>query len=142
MGSGSDGVVVSSALREQLLSLSTSASKPKGTILFRRGDACSGVFLICKGKVRLVLEDTGPAFPPRILGSGCIVGLPSAIGGSPYSLTAEVVEQAELACVPKLALCECLKQDSQLCFEVMHMLSYEISTARTAIKHSGAHRPR
>jgi CRP-like cAMP-binding protein len=137
MGSGSDGLVVSAALRDQLLALSTAVSKPKGTVLFRRGDACAGMFLICSGKVCLSLEAADTAFRPRILGAGSVVGLPAAVGGSNYSLTAEVLEDAELACVSQKALADCLRQNSALCFEVMSILSNEISETRSALKHSG-----
>lgn len=137
MGSGSECLVVSAALRDQLLALSTAVSRPKGTVLFRRGDACSGVFLICSGKVRLALDVADSAFRPRILGSGCVIGLPAAISGSTYSLTAEVIEQAELACVLQKALTSCLRENPVLCFEVMSILSNEISETRSALKHSG-----
>jgi len=134
MGSGSEDPAISSALREQLLQLSTPASKSKGTILFRRGEVCVGVFLICKGKVRLALDAPSWAFPPRILGPGCVAGLPAALADSPYSLSAEVVEDAELACISQRALCECLRQNAKLCFEVMDILSHEISSTRSAMK--------
>jgi len=137
MGSDSEGLVVSAALREQLLILSTAVSRPKGTVLFSRGDACAGVFLICSGKVRLALDVADSAFRPRILGAGCVVGLPSAVGGSNYSLTAEVLEDAELACVSQKALTDCLLENPVLCFEVMSILSNEISETRSALKHSG-----
>ncbi|MGB9237135.1 MAG: Crp/Fnr family transcriptional regulator [Terriglobales bacterium] len=141
MVSESDGLVVSSALREQLLLLAAVVSKPRGTILFRRGDACAGVFLLCNGKVRLLLEDPAAILRPRIVGAGCVIGLPAAVGGSAYSLTAEVVEQAELACVPQEALNNCLQQNIELCFEVMNILSQELSETRSAIKQSGGPRP-
>ncbi len=138
MGSGLECLVVSAALREQLLALSTAVSKTKGTVLFHRGDACAGVSLICSGKVRLALDVADSAFRPRILGAGCVIGLPSAISGSAYSLTAEVLEDAELACVPQKALADCLRQNSAICFEVMSILSNEISETRSALKHSGS----
>ncbi len=137
MGSGSECFVVSAALREQLLVLSTAVYRPKGAVLFRRGDACAGIFLICSGRVRLALDVADSAFRPRILGAGCVVGLPSAVGGSNYSLTAEVLDDAELACVSQEALTDCLRQNSVLCFEVMNILSHEISETRSALKHSG-----
>ena len=137
MASTTDGPVVSAALSAQLLAISTSVSRPKGTTLFRRGDPCMGVFLIKKGKVRLSLDSSGDLFGPRILGQGCVVGLPSAVANSPYSLTAEVVEDAELACVPQQALADWLRKDSVMCFEVMDILSHEISHTRSAIKNSG-----
>jgi len=138
MVSTSDGLIVSSALSQQLSLISTALSKRKGEMLFRRGDACAGVFLIRQGKVRLSLDDTTAFFRPRILGEGSVVGLPAAVANAPYSLTAEVVEDAELACVPQKVLADCLRQNAALCFEVMDILSHEISTTRSVIKNGGA----
>ena len=130
-------LVVSPAMREQLLRLATAMSKAKGSILFQHGDAVLGLFLIRSGKVRLALDGANSSFPSRVLGPGSIAGLPATVAGSPYSLTAEVIEDAELAFVPRLALLECLQQNSQLCFEVMDMLSGEISQTRSVLKNCG-----
>lgn len=134
MASESDGLAVSPALREQLLQLATAASRPKGTILFRRGQRCAGVFLVRAGRVRLELDAPSWAFPPRIVGADCVLGLPAALADAPYSLTAEVIEDADLACIPQMALCECLRLNAQFCFEVMEILSHEISSTRAAMK--------
>jgi len=131
-------LVVSIALREQFLAAGTPVLKRKGTILFSRGDPVTGLFLIRSGRVSLVLDGANPAFPPRTLGAGAVVGLPAAVGGSPYSLTAKVVEDAELAFVPCQAVAECLKQNPALCFEVMDILSREISGTRSALKRGSA----
>ena len=130
-------LVVSPAMREQLLRLATAMSKAKGSILFRHGDAVLGLFLICSGKVCLGLDGADSAFPPRILGRGSVAGLPATVAGSPYSLTAEVLEDAELAFVSRPALLDCLQQNPQLCFEVMDMLSGEISQTRSVLKNCG-----
>lgn len=130
-------LVVSSAMQEQLLLLGTTLSKAKGTVLFRHGDAVLGVFLILSGKIRLALDGASSSFPFRILGPGSVAGLPASVAGSPYSLTAEVVEDAELAFVPRLALLECLQKNPQICFEVMDILSREISQTRSVIKRGG-----
>jgi len=140
MAGGSGNLVVSAELRERLLLLATRISQSKGAVLFRHSDPVRGVFLICSGRVRLSLDGVDVAFPPRILGAGSVVGLPATVAGSPYSLTAQVVEDAELAFVPRDAVVDCLKQNPQLCFEVMDMLSAEISGTRFALKKKGAAR--
>ncbi|MGB9492546.1 MAG: Crp/Fnr family transcriptional regulator [Terriglobales bacterium] len=134
MDSESDGLIASPALREQLLLLSTTVSKPNGAVLFARGDPCTGAFLICKGKVRLSLDAKNAVFPARVLGTGCVVGLPSAVSGLAYSLTAEVLDEAVLACVSKEKLGAFLRQSSEMCMEVMRVLSHEISMTRAALK--------
>jgi CRP-like cAMP-binding protein len=135
-------LVVSPALREQLLLIGKPVRKRKGTVLFARGDTVIGLFLICSGKVSLELEKGHPAFPARTLGPGTVVGLPAAVGGLPYSLSAKVVEDAELAFVPRELVTDFLKKNPTLCFEVMDILSREISGTRSALKGTGARPPR
>jgi len=139
MAPGGD-LIVSAAMREKILQAATIVNKPRGSVLFRRGDAVAGLYLIRSGRVSLAMDAVNRAFPPRILGAGSVVGLPATVAGSPYSLTAEVIEDAELAFVPRQAVVDCLKQNSQLCFEVMDILSSEITGTRSAMK--GDSRPR
>src|ERR1700690_13977 len=114
------GLVVSAALREEFLRLATSvSSEAKGTVLFRRGDAVRGLYLIKSGRVSVGLDTGSVAFPPRLLGAGAVAGLPASVAGSPYSLTAEVIADAELAFVPPPVVMACLQANPQLCFEVM-----------------------
>ena len=127
-------LVVSPELKEKLDHLATVVSMPKGKILFRRGDDVTGVFLIRSGKVRLSLDCESPLYPARVLGAGSVVGLPATVSGAPYSLTATVVEDSELAFVSRSAVIDCLRASPSLCFQVMEMLSAEILGIRSALK--------
>ncbi len=129
-------LIPSPALREQLQQCGSVVSKTKGTILFRRGDEAAGLYLILSGKVSLTLDAEGSIFPTRVLGPGCIAGLPSTVSGSPYSLTAEVVQDAKLAFVPRADVVDCLQKHPGLCLQAMKMLSGEISNIRSALKNS------
>jgi CRP-like cAMP-binding protein len=131
--SGSN-LIPSAELKEQFLRLGTLMSKPKGTILFRRGDEVTGLFLVVSGKVSLRLESESPIFPTRVLFAGCVVGLPGTVSGNPYSQTAEVTQAADLAFVPRAAVLDLLHKDSVLCFQVMEMLSGEIGEIRSVFK--------
>lgn len=139
-GTGLSSLVVSAEMREELLRVATGvSSEPKGKILFQRGDEARGLYLICSGKVSLGLETGAPAFPTRFVGPGAVVGLPATVAGSPYSLTAEVIEKSEVAFVSRTAMLACLAANAQLCFEVMQLLSGEISGTRAALKQGGPH---
>ena len=127
-------------LTQHLERLATIVHKPKGTILFRRGDPASGLYLIHRGEVSLTINCDDAFFPPKILTGGCLVGLPGTISGNPYSLTAEVVKDAELAFIPRPAVLDLLQRNSPLCFQVMEMLSDEISQIRSAFKSTDTHR--
>jgi CRP-like cAMP-binding protein len=80
-------------------------------------------------------------YPPRILGPGAIAGLPATVSGNPYSLNAKVVEDSELAFVPRNAVMACLQNNPLLCFQVMDMLSGEISDIRSAFRQNDSTRP-
>ncbi|MGA9640494.1 MAG: Crp/Fnr family transcriptional regulator [Terriglobales bacterium] len=126
--------VVSSAMQEELVRLGSAISEKKGTVLFRRGDAVHGLYLVRSGRVSLSLSEEAPALPTRIAGAGSVVGLPGTVAGTAYSLMAEVIEDAELVFVARAEVIECLQRNQALCFEVMDLLSAEISGARAALK--------
>ena len=129
-----NNLISSAELREELERLSTSITKPKGSILFRRGEKPLGLFLVRRGRVGLCLDGKTKAYPVRKLGSGAIVGLPARVSGKPYSLTAEVLQESELAFVPRHLVVSCLKNNPILGFEVINMLSSEICDIRSVFK--------
>lgn len=128
-------------LEAQLQRRSTAVTRAKGAILFRRGDAVQGVFLVLQGAVSLSLDDGCLVYPARVLGPGSIIGLPATVAGAPYSLTAEVVEDAELAFVDRESILECLRSHPDLCLQVMDLLGNEIAGVRSALKLVDVGRP-
>ena len=133
------GLVVSEGLREVLLRDATSVThEPKGKVLFRKGDEARGLFLICSGRVTTELETEKFTIPPRIIGAGAVLGLPSTVAGSPYSLTAEVLDKAELAFIPREVVLKILSTNPELCFEVLQLLGGEISATRNVIRQIGS----
>lgn len=128
-------------LQAQLQRVSNIISCAKGTVLFHRGDAVRGAFLVRRGSVSLSLEIGNPHYPTRVLGPGSIVGLPATMANAPYSLTAQVAEDAELAFVDRQSMMDCLRLHPELCFQVMDLLSNEITSIRSALKHVDLGRP-
>lgn len=112
----------------------SSVSKPRGAVLFQRGDQVSGAFLIHKGKVALELDPASAIYPTRTLGPGCVAGLPATVSGAAYSLTAKVVHDCELAYIPRKQVIKLLGANSRLCLLAMEMVSQEISRMRSAVK--------
>ena len=121
-------------LRSHLEAIATEVSKARGTALFRRGDEVSGVFLVRSGKIKLGLGCDESLYPSRILGEGALVGLPATMSGEPYSLTAEVLEDSRLGFVSREAVLDLLGKNSKLSFQVMQLLSEEISGMRSTMK--------
>lgn len=121
-------------LKAQLESLGSRTEKGKGTFLFRRGDAPSGIYLILNGQIRLGLERDPRGFPSRMIGAGSLLGLPSTLSNSPYSLTAEIMEDSVLIYLPGDELRRLLRDQPQLCFDVMTILTEELNQTRAALE--------
>jgi CRP-like cAMP-binding protein len=127
-------------LKAQLESAGSAVQKEKGTFLFRRGDAAAGVYLVVRGEIRLGLERDPRGFPSRLIGEGSVLGLPSTLSNSPYSLTAEVMESSRLIFVAAERLRQLLRDQPQLCFDVMTILTEELTQTRAALEQ--LHEPR
>jgi CRP-like cAMP-binding protein len=137
------GLLVPPLLQSELNRVASVSREKKGTILFRRGEAGKGVFLVLKGKVDLQLDGKVSVYQTRTLGRGSILGLPATLSGGTYSLGAKVSEDAELGFVSREAFLELLARDSNLCFEAMHILGNEIAAIRSALVSTKAkNRPR
>ncbi len=122
------------ASTELFQELQAAASKivlPQGAILFRRGEAPTGVFLVLGGSVNLELEGVGGPGAVRSHGPGSVVGLPASLSGNTYSLTAQVAEDASLGFIPRAKFLELMAKSPPLCLQVMQILSEEIGHSRT-----------
>ena len=135
-----DTLVAPDSLKTQLESVGSKIQKEKGAFLFRRGDEARGVYLILSGKIRLGLERDPRGFPSRLIGEGSVLGLPSTLSNSPYSLTAETMEDARMCFVPSDNLRQLLRDKPQLCFDVMNILTEELTQTRAALER--LHEPR
>jgi|SRR5581483_2390226 len=128
-----ENLVVPAELKKKLEERGSVISRPKGTVLFRRGDPAQGLFLVRRGEVTLGLGCESAAYPPRMLGAGSVVGLPATMSGAPYSLTAEVTEDSQLSFVPRSVVLKLLRSSPELGFAVMAILGDEISKIRSAV---------
>lgn len=126
--------LVSPALESELRSAGTHIVKPKGSTLFRTGQPVKGAFLIHSGRVRMSLDHSA-LYPARTLGSGRIIGLPATFSGEPYSLTATAEQNCHLYFIPRARLLEILRRKPEVGFQIVRMLSEEISQMRKAAIH-------
>ena len=99
--------------------------KPRSTVLFRRGEKASGMFVVLSGKVILDLGvDSALA---RTCGRGALVGLPSTLTRHDYSMTATVTEDAELGFWSPDALDSLLRNRPDLCQPLLTILGEKIA---------------
>lgn len=127
-------LVAPEELKAHLIATGRSIERGRGTYLFRRGDPVNGIFLVAEGVVRLGLDGNPASFPWREVGAGSVVGLPATLSDSNYTLTAEVVEDSRLIFLPRQTLVELLRQKPELCFQVMNILTEELTQTRGALE--------
>ncbi|HYE23603.1 MAG TPA: cyclic nucleotide-binding domain-containing protein [Clostridia bacterium] len=118
-------------LRDQLIAIGTPVTASKSEVLFRRGDAGRGVFVVVDGKVLLTAGE-GPLAVHRVCRAGCILGLPATMRERPYSLTAECMQTTTLAHVSGADFHELLRKNPLHALQVVHMLADEVGTLRRA----------
>ena len=102
-------------------------NEPKQTVLFRRGEAAFGMFLILKGKVSLDFGVDGSNPLNTSYGPGALVGLPASVTGHNYSMTATVTEDAEVGFISMKALQELLGSRPEFCRQLLTILSARVA---------------
>jgi CRP-like cAMP-binding protein len=101
--------------------------KTKSSVLFRRGEKASGMFIVLSGRVILDFGvDASPAIN-RSYGAGALVGLPAALTRRNYSMTATVAQDSQLGFWPTEALDSLLRKHPDLCRQLLGVLSEKIS---------------
>ena len=106
--------------------------KPKASVLFRRGEKASGMFVVLSGKVSL---DFGvDSVFARSYGPGALVGLPATLTGRNYAMTATVTEDAELVFWTPKALSSLLRIHSDFCQELLEILGEKMAENQKVAK--------
>lgn len=109
---------------EGLDAISSSATYPKGAVLFVEGQEPRGVFIICNGRVKLsAASANGKSVILRISESGDVVGLPGTISGKPYEVTAETMEPIQANFILREPFLEFLRAQGAAALRVAEILS-------------------
>lgn len=101
-----------------------STTYPKGALLFLEGQAPRGVYVLCKGRVKLSMSvSDGKTLILRIAEFGEVLGLGATVSGKPYGLTAETVDPCQVNFVKREDFLRFLKDHANACFKVAEELS-------------------
>lgn len=111
-------------LLEQLDRLAVSTPAPRGSLLFRSGEAASAVYIVRTGKIVLVWMAPDHVYPMDTVGPGSIVGLPAALNGE-YSVTAKAVEDSDLGYIPAEEVIAMLESSPRLALAAMKLTVQE-----------------
>ena len=116
---------------------------PRGTVLFREGQAARGVFLLCEGRVRLtVCSESGRRMTLQTVMAGELLGLSACLTGSGYEVTAEAVDNLRVAAVNRKDLLHFLREHREACLRVVNLLSEDLHVAYDRVRTVGLGRVR
>ena len=110
-------------------SIKYATAYPKGAVLFIEGQSPRGIFVLCKGRVRLSMCETdGKTLILRVAGPGEVLGLSATVSGKPYQLRAETVDPCQVNFVKRDDFLRFLKEHSDACLRVAEQLSNKYSS--------------
>jgi CRP/FNR family transcriptional regulator len=118
--------------------ISSSATYPKGALLFVEGQEPRGVFVICNGRVKLSASSAdGKSLILRIAESGEVIGLPGTISGQPYEGTAEALEPVQANFVARREFLQFLREHGEATLRVAEILCHIYHATYQGIKYLG-----
>ena len=111
---------------------------PKGAVLFVEGQAPRGIFLLCKGRVKLSIGSSdGKMLILKISEPGEVLGLSATVSGKPYELTAETLDPCQVNFVKRDDFVRFLREHNEVCLRVAEQLSDKYNTACHEIRALG-----
>jgi len=108
---------------QRLSAITFASSYPEGATLFVEGQTGRGVFILCSGRVKLSTSSIdGKTLIIRLSEPGEVLGLPSTVTGTPYELTAEVVEPTQANFVSRQDFLDFLREYGDVALRVAQQL--------------------
>ena len=127
-------------------SIGTQISHRKGAKLFEEETPCTGVFVLCAGRVKLSCTSReGKTLLLRIAVPGDVLGLGAVISGSRYEVTAETLEPTQIKSIRREEFLAFLSRFGEASMHSAQALSKEYRSAffdarRLALSDSAAGR--
>jgi CRP/FNR family transcriptional regulator, cyclic AMP receptor protein len=111
---------------------------PKGAVLFVEGQAARGVFILCRGRVKLsICSSDGKTLILKIAEPGEVLGLSASVSGKPYELTAETLDPCQVNFVKREDFLRFLRAHNEVTLRVAEQLSEKYNTACHEIRSLG-----
>jgi CRP/FNR family transcriptional regulator, cyclic AMP receptor protein len=111
---------------------------PQGAVLFVEGQMPRGIFVICKGTVKLSINSpSGRTMIVKLAEPGEVLGLSATISGKPYEVTAETIDPCQVNFVKRDDFLVFLKDDVDACFKVAEQLGEKYHNACKEVRSLG-----
>ncbi len=111
---------------------------PPGAVLFVEGQVPRGIFVLCKGSVKLSISSpSGRTMIVKLAEPGEVLGLSATISGKPYEVTAETIDPCQVNFVKRDDFLRFLKDDVEACFKVAEQLGEKYHNACKEVRSLG-----
>ena len=119
-------------------SIKYATAYPKGAVLFVEGQAPRGIYVLCKGRVKLSICSTdGKTLILKVAEPGEVLGLSATVSGKAYELTAETLDPCQVNFVKREDFLRFLREHADACFRVAEQLSDKYNAACHEIRSLG-----
>src|SRR3974390_3056774 len=120
-----------------------SGSYRRNAILFSEGRPVRGIYLLCDGRAKLsICAENGKRLTLRVAGPGEVLGLGAALSNTPYEITAELLDSSQVVFIRRKELTKFLREHSDICMQVVRMLSQDLHGAYERVRSIGMVRTR
>jgi CRP/FNR family transcriptional regulator len=115
-----------------------SAAYPGGAVLFTAGQMPRGIYLLCRGRVKLTMGAAdGKTLILKIAEPGEVLGLHATVAGTPYEMSAETLHPCQLNFVKREDFLRFLKENGEACLRAAEHLSNSCQGAFEQIRSLG-----
>lgn len=119
---------LSPELLKALEPLAEPVSAMSEDLLVRQGAPCSGIYVVQTGLVRLsILSQDGYEIFKRLLGPGCVIGLPATLCSTPYTFSARCQTGCTLQFVAASAFLNFMRTQPMLGMEIVRLMGQELT---------------
>ena len=118
---------------------------PAGATLFGEGQECRGIYILCRGRVKLATtSNQGQTLILKIVQPGEVLGLNTTVSGLPHEVTAETGQPCQLNFVKRDDFIKFLTEHNEASMQAAIHLSRECQQAyqhlRSFVMHSAPQR--
>jgi CRP/FNR family transcriptional regulator len=114
------------------------AAYPEGAVLFVEGQPARGVFMLCRGRVKMsITSSEGKALILKIVGAGEVLGLNAAVSGRPYEVTVETLEPCQVNFIKREEFLRFLAEHAEASIHAAQQLSSSYHAACEQIRALG-----
>lgn len=116
-------------------SIGTQVQFSSGAVIFREGDTCGSVHVLCSGRVKLsATSREGRTLILKIARAGEVLGLSAALANQAYEVTAETVEPCRLKTIRRQALLDFLDRNPDASMRAARTVAQEYKAAFSEVR--------